>query len=106
MATDTIAPGPEAPAPPAPARAKIEQRTLRTDRYWLSPLLTVLVLLGFIFYATFRAFANADYYVDGLISPFYSPCLATKCVADSTLGGFTPVGGWYTLSPALLILIV
>jgi hypothetical protein len=106
MATETIAPGPEAPAPPAPARAKIEQRTLRTDRYWLSPLLTLLVLLGFVFYATFRAFANTDYYAAPYISPFYSPCLATKCVADSSLGGFTPVGGWWTLSPALLILIV
>ena len=106
MATETIAPGPEAPAPPAPARARIEQRTLRTDRWWISPLLTVLVLLGFIFYATFRAFANTDYYSAPYISPFYSPCLATKCVADSSLGGFTPIGGWWTLSPALIILIV
>jgi hypothetical protein len=106
MATDTVAPGPEAPAPPAPARAKIEQRTLRTDRWWLSPAITMLVLLGFIFYATFRAFANTAYYADGLISPFYSPCLATNCVPDSSLGGFTPVGDWWKLSPALIILIV
>jgi hypothetical protein len=106
MATDTIAPGPEAPAPPAPARAKIEQRTLRTDKYWVSPLLTLLVLLGFIFYATFRAFADTAYYADGLISPFYSPCLATSCVPGSSLGGIKPFGDWWKLSPALIILIV
>ena len=105
MATDTIAPGPEAPAPLSPARAKIEQKTLRTDRWWLSPLLTLVVLVAFIFYATFRAFQNADYYADGLISPFYSPCISTNCVPDSPLGGFTPFGSWWKLSPALLILI-
>jgi hypothetical protein len=105
MATDTIAPGPEAPAPLSPARAKIEQKTLRTDRWWLSPLLTMLVLVAFIFYATFRAFQNADYYADGLISPFYSPCLSTSCVPDSALGGFTPIGSWWKMSPALIILV-
>ena len=105
MATDTIAPGPEAPAPLSPARAQIEQKTLRTDRWWLSPLLTMLVLVAFIFYATFRAFQNADYYTGNLISPFYSPCIATKCVPGSSLGGFKPFGDWWSLSPALLILI-
>ena len=34
MATDTIAPGPEAPAPLSPARAQIDKKTLRTDRWW------------------------------------------------------------------------
>ncbi|MBS2539558.1 hypothetical protein KGQ20_43140 [Catenulispora sp. NF23] len=105
MATDTIAPGPEAPAPLSPARAQIEQKTLRTDRWWLSPLLTMLVLVAFIFYATFRAFQNADYYTGNLISPFYSPCIATKCVPGSSLGGFKPFGDWWSISPALLILI-
>ncbi|MEZ0113677.1 hypothetical protein ABH920_007711 [Catenulispora sp. EB89] len=105
MATDTIAPGPEAPAPLSPARAQIEQKTLRTDRWWLSPLLTMIVLIAFIFYATFRAFQNADYYTGNLISPFYSPCIATKCVPGSSLGGFKPFGDWWSISPALLILI-
>ena len=105
MATDTIAPGPEAPAPLSPARAQIEQKTLRTDRWWLSPLLTMLVLVAFIFYATFRAFQNADYYTGSLISPFYSPCIAQNCAPGSSLGGFKPFGSWWSISPALLILI-
>ena len=104
MATDTAAPGPEAPAPPAPARAKIETRTLRTDRYWVSPLLTMLVLLAFIVYATFRAFQNADYYSAPYISPFYSPCLSTNCVPGAS--DWSPIGSWWKLSPALIILFV
>jgi hypothetical protein len=64
----------------------------------------MLVLVAFIFYATFRAFQNADYFTGNLISPFYSPCISTNCVPDSPLGG-TFIGSWWTLSPALLILI-
>jgi hypothetical protein len=104
MATDTAAPGPEAPAPPAPARAKIDARTLRTDRWWLSPLLTMLVLLAFIFYATFRAFQNGNYYAPPYISPFYSPCLSTNCLPGAS--DWSPIGSWWSWSPALIILIV
>jgi hypothetical protein len=50
-------------------RAKIQERTLRSDRWWLQPALTVFVLLSFIVYATFRAFENAHYFAEPLISP-------------------------------------
>mgnify|MGYP003341454927 CR=1 FL=1 len=88
----------------APGRATIAAKTLRTDKWWLQPLGTVAVLLSFIAYATWRAFEGAHYFVEPLISPFYSPCLATSCVEKSSLLG-TPVGAWWTLSPALLILV-
>ena len=39
-----------------PGRAKIEERTLRTDRWWLTPLATFLVFSAFVVYATIRAF--------------------------------------------------
>jgi len=89
-------------------RAKISQRTLRTDRWWLQPLITVLILLSFIVYATFRAFENGNYFAEPLISPFYSPCLSAACVhGASLLGqpfGIIKVLGM-TVSPALFILI-
>ena len=54
----------------SPTRAKIKERTLRTDKWWLQPLITFGVLFSFIIYATFRAFENANYFVEPLISPY------------------------------------
>ena len=59
-------------------RAKISARTLRTDRWWLQPLVTAVALLLFIVYATFRAFQDAYYFAEPYISPFFSPCLTTQ----------------------------
>ena len=84
-------------------RADIKARTLRTDRWWIQPAIVVAALLAFIIYSTWRAFENAYYFSEPLISPFYSPCLATSCVSGSS--GWTPFGSWWVLSPALLILI-
>ena len=63
----------------APRRASIAARHLRTDRWWLQPALTVLALVLFIVYSSFRAFQNAHYFAEPYISPFYSPCLTTAC---------------------------
>ncbi len=84
-------------------RAAIADRTLRTDRWWLQPLLTVLALVAFIAYSTFRAFENAHYFSEPYISPFYSPCLTTRCQGDTFPELFT---GPVFLSPALYILVV
>ena len=46
------------------SRAKIKERTLRTDKWWLQPLITFAVLFNFIIYATFRAFENKNYYLE------------------------------------------
>ena len=89
------------------SRAKIKERTLRTDRWWVQPAITFGVLFSFIIYATLRAFENANYFAEPLISPFYSPCLSTECVPGSSLMGqpfnFTLFGS--AISPALFILI-
>lgn len=88
-------------------RAKITERTLRTDKWWLEPSITVAVLVSFIIYATFRAFEAKYYFTEPLISPFYSPCLSTACVEGASLFG-TPFGKLaifgMALSPALIIL--
>ena len=92
----------------SPGRAKISARTLRTDRWWLQPTITVAVLFSFIVYATFRAFEAKYYFAEPLISPFYSPCLSSDCVTGSSLLG-QPFGHivlfGLAISPALFILI-
>lgn len=89
-------------------RAAIKERTLRTDRWWIQPALTFGVFIAFIFYATFRAFENKNYFAEPLISPFYSPCLSTACVEGAAHFG-TPIGALsifgLAISPALFILI-
>ena len=73
---------------------------MRTDGWWVSPLVTVVVLTGFVIYGSWVAFANADYFVEPYLSPFYSPCLAAIC--DETTWNI--IGDWWRISPALLIL--
>ena len=82
--------------------------TLRQDRWWLQPVITVSILTSFVIYATWAAFQGVNYFVGGtgvneLISPFYSPCLSTSCVEGSNPFGFALNIG--SLSPALIILI-
>jgi len=84
------------------ARARIGVRTLRRDRWWVSPAITVAVLVVLIAYLTWAAFVNRNYYVEPYISPLYSPCITAGCKT----GGSHLLGGWWRLSPALLILIV
>ena len=86
----------------APGRAHLDTRTLRTDRWWLQPLLTVTVLVSFIIYATVRAFWNKDYVLDPYISPFYSPCLSSSCAPAPHLS-WLPSNGFFT--PAIFILV-
>ena len=81
--------------------------TLRKDRWWLAPVITVTILTSFVGYATWAAFVNKNYFAGAwmhrdLISPFYSPCLAASCVPGASHG---PVISFWTISPALLILI-
>jgi hypothetical protein len=63
--------------------------TMRTDAWWLEPLLIVVVLGGFVIYATWAALQNAHYRVGNYLSPFYSPLLSPS---------------WWPFSPAFLIL--
>ena len=86
-----------------PTRASIEDKTLRTDRWWLAPLATFVVFVTFIIYSSWRAFSGADYYASPYLSPFYSPCLAASCVEGSS--DFGQPFSWWQLSPALIILI-
>ena len=88
----------------APGRARIAARTLREDLWWRPQLITGTVLFLFAVYATVRAFVNADYYSEPYLTPLYSPCLSSGCVPHSSDFG-SPIGGWWALSPAIIILI-
>jgi hypothetical protein len=63
--------------------------TDRRDAWWVGPLFTALGLGGFGVYATFRAFANANYEFGPYLSPLYSPLILIPGIG---------------ISPALLIL--
>src|SRR3954449_52002 len=86
-----------------PGRARVVAKTLRQDRWWLPPLTTFVVFAAFVVYATWRAFDGHHYYSAPYISPFYSPCLTDSCVSGSS--DFGQPFSWWSLSPALLILI-
>jgi len=90
----------------SPGRAQIEAKTLRRDRWWLEPAIMFTIFSSFVVYATVRAFWDTSYYDKDshLLSPFYSPCLSNDCPEGASHLG-TPVGDWFPLSPALLILI-
>ena len=85
-----------------PTRARIEEKTLRTDRWWLYPLTTFVVFTAFVIYATIRAFSGSNYYQAPYLSPFYSPCLG-DCVSGSS--DFGQPFGWWPLSASLIVLI-
>ena len=44
-----------------PGRAQIAERTLRTDRWWLSPLLYVIGFTAWLLYGVVRAAMQSDY---------------------------------------------
>lgn len=104
-----------AEAPPSERsrpRAAIPERTLRKDRWWAEPTITGVVLIGFVAYATWAAFQNANYYVRPYLSPLYSPCMATVCehvrdgshIVSAPTVGF--IGTWWPITPAIIVLIV
>ncbi len=66
--------------------------TLRKDRWWVAPLVTFLVLTGFVIYATLRAFEGRYYSWGPYLSPLASPYFETQDL------------GIPLLTPAILIL--
>ena len=69
--------------------------THRTDNWWLGPGVTLIVLLGFIVYATWAGVQGEHYFYEPYLSPLYSPLLYT----DTARAGAAPVehawlGAW------------
>lgn len=76
-----------------PTRARIEAKTLRTDRWWVYPLSLAGILGFFVVYATVRIFMNDYYWAadEHYLTPVYSPCISDSCVDGSShFGTFLP----------------
>jgi len=88
----------------ATGRARLDVRTLRADRWWLQPLLTVLGLVIWLIYATVRAASQNYYWVADYqyLSPFASPCLSSSCEPGSSHFG-TPFGAFPALVPYAIL---
>ena len=50
-------------------------QTLRSDAWYVQPLIVLIILSSFLIYATWAAFQNAHYEFGPYLSPFYSPVL-------------------------------
>ena len=92
----------------APRAGPSRTVVLRTDGWWVQPLVTGLGLFAFVVYATWAAFRNGHYFVGldmgrNYLSPLYSPCLAGGCPSAVRWGPVVP-SSW-SVSPAILILI-
>ena len=85
-----------------PTRARIEAKTLRTDRWWLYPLTTFVVFIGFVVYATCRAFPGATTSPSPTSRRSTRPCLGDCVEGRLRLRSAVP---WWPLSAALIILI-
>ena len=93
-------------------RAAIPARTLRTDRWWVNPLVSGGTLLAFVVYATWAALQNSDYFYRPYISPLYSPCIGSVCdharsgaVHNIHVPNIGILGTWWPFSIAIVILI-
>jgi hypothetical protein len=82
------------------SRARIAERTLRTDRWWLSPLLYVIGFTAWLVYGVVRAATQSDYWVPAYhyLTPFASPCLTSSCAPGASLFG-TPFPDFPALIP-------
>lgn len=86
----------------SPGRAKIAEKTLRTDRWWLAPLLTFVFLVAWISYATVRVFMQKYYWGATnpeqeflhYLTPFYSPCVSEGCIPEAGKFRFLPDVWW------------
>src|SRR3954471_178506 len=104
--TTTSAPRPRMqPGGPRP-RAAIAAKTLRTDRWWFAPLLTVTLLVIWVAYATVRAFMQKWYFVEAYhyLTPFYSPCWSVGCDPEAALFGWRFLPDWKIIPYAAITL--
>lgn len=79
-------------------------RTMRSDAWWIQPVIVFSLLSAFVVYATWAAFQGDHYTYGPYLSPFYSPEIFGSS-PHSLLGpkpGWWP--SWLFFSPALLIL--
>jgi hypothetical protein len=106
MTTTATRPG-GAPVRPGGAtrRASIAARTLRTDRWWFAPLITVVGLVAWLLYGLVRIYMHKWYFVEDYhyLTPFYSPCVTDRCVPEAAHFG-TILPAWWIIPEAAFTL--
>lgn len=89
---------------PLPIARRGFGETMRTDAWWIQPLITFTVFSAFLVYATWAAFQGTNYTYGPYLSPFYSP----EIFGNSTHALFGEWPFWWpafvAYSPAHLIL--
>ena len=87
----------------APGRARIAAKTLRTDRYWVQPLVTVVLFSLWLGYGLARTATQKHYFVPEYeyLTPFASPCVSASCVEGSS-----HLGVWFGEFPPLVPLAI
>src|SRR5262245_53862907 len=87
----------------APGRASIPPGTLRTDRWWVQPMLVVAGLSIWLAYGVVRIMSQRAYFVERYhyLSPFSSPCVSASCPKESR-----DFGTWFGHFPPFLPLAI
>jgi hypothetical protein len=87
----------------APGRAKIDAKTLRTDRWWQAPLITFVLLSIWVLYAIVRTSSQRAFFVGKYhyLSPFTSPCVTTNCPSEAR-----DFGTWFGHFPPFIPLAI
>jgi hypothetical protein len=103
MSDTRLDPGPQGGSVPggigSPGRAQISAGTLRTDRWWLQPAVTFMLLTIWVLYALVRTASQRNYFVEAhdYLTPFYSPCVTASCEP-----GARHFGTWFGEFPPLV----
>jgi hypothetical protein len=84
-------------------RAEIPARTLRTDRWWLPPLITLVGLTAWLAYAVTRTFMHRWFFVEeyNWLTPFYSPCITDRCPPEAAHFGTWLPSAWFLPEAAI-----
>ena len=72
---------------------------MRTDAWWVGPLLTFLGLSAFIVYATWAALQGNHYYAEPYLSPMYSPVVFTNVGMEGVVGAAPLHHSWFGAWP-------
>jgi hypothetical protein len=83
----------------APGRASIPEKTLRSDNWQKAPIVTFVLLTGWVLYATVRSMFQAAYFAspEHYLTPFYSPCVTSSCTS-----GARDFGTWFGDFPPII----
>ena len=106
--TTTVENAPGTPVAIGGTRGGPDKPTLRRDRWWVEPVVTVTILTAFVVYSTWAAFIGKNYYAGRRAEPEPDLALLLALPDRQLRRGEPPLRRWidaWHITPALLILI-